>query len=447
MRANVRDAVWGEVTFADDEWSVVKTAAFQRLRRIHQLGLTMLIFPGATHTRWEHSIGTMHAAGRLAHQVKASDTVKLGDSDVGLIRMAALVHDLGHGPFSHVADHFLGKKGHEWIGSMILERDPELATAIPEETRERIAKLLREEKRRSVERDIVSGPADADKMDYLLRDSHFTGVRQGVFDYERLIDQAVGIDMHPESMLGFRAGGLWAIEGMLLARHHMHRTVYGHRNRWVTDFMLQRGISAALGNALPQTLLTLPDADVFDDWYDVFRRWDDGQVIAACLAADGVARRMFERLRDHRLLKLQAFVEDDDLKEALGVVASRALVEHPLTDEIRAVIEADLAKVFDWDPADVIVRIEEPKGLLREGGLTAGPDEIMLIKPFSDPADPRQYQEFYLRSEIFSALPAPRWRRQLLVYTPVSMSSNLGLSRKVEERTIAQVKEQLDRNG
>ncbi len=129
--------MWGQIELTEEEWELVNTAAFQRLRRIHQLAMTMLVFPGATHTRFEHSLGTRHVADRIGRRLV--NLAGLGESDpfteadARIARLAALVHDIGHGPFSHVADPFLNATrphGHEWIGAMAITQLPDLRDVV-----------------------------------------------------------------------------------------------------------------------------------------------------------------------------------------------------------------------------------------------------------------------------------------------------------------------------
>ena len=171
------------------------------------------------------------------------------------MRAAALLHDIGHGPFSHVSEEVLDARNqvhgvHEAISVAIMRTDPQLHAALGREICERAADLVghvNDYAVRSVQRDIVSGPSDADKLDYLRRDSYFAGVNYGEYDLNRLIDTAVRIeDGGVETYLGFKESGVWAVEGLLLARHHMHRQVYGHKTRVATDIMVQRALMLGL---------------------------------------------------------------------------------------------------------------------------------------------------------------------------------------------------------
>lgn len=441
---NVRDPVWGEIVLTDEEWELVNRPVFQRLRRIHQLALTMLVFPGTTHTRFEHSIGTCHVAGRIGNRLREASgdrgSMAFSEEDVRLVRLAGLLHDIGHGPFSHVADPFLddkgGRKGHEWVGSMIVEHHPEIRSVLDDRTTQAIGALLRGEGPRSVFRDIVSGPADADKVDYLLRDSHYAGVRQGLFDHDYFIDQAVAIpgNLTGESWLGFHSRGVWAVEGMKLARHHMHRTVYGHRNRLVTDLMLQRGLMAALdAGVLPPKLLSLPAPDEdFLEWHRQYHAYDDWAVMTDCCRAPegSLTRMMFERLRDHNLLKLLVFEEGEAFRDLLGG-AARELVTRHEGDDCRA-IETEVARELGFEPELIIVRVDNaanPLGLPTGARLANEDINFLMRSGVTEPLD--------IRSEIFAATPpANRWRHRLLVYAPEGRQND-ALGRRAKEVVMA----------
>lgn len=177
----VRDAVHGLISLTPDEWRVVDSRPFQRLRGVQQLAMTHLVYPGARHSRFEHCVGACYVAGRLADRLAAIAPSKMTNDRVAMVRAAALTHDIGHGPFSHVSEFVFeqltgGEHIHEKISAAILRTDEQVRAALGTERSEWAANLLAGEghgAKRSVERDIVAGPADIDKLDYLLRDSHF----------------------------------------------------------------------------------------------------------------------------------------------------------------------------------------------------------------------------------------------------------------------------------
>lgn len=442
---NIWDSVWGQIELTDEEWELINTPAFQRLRRIHQLAMTMLVFPGATHTRFEHSLGTLHVAGRigrrLVHLAELGESDLFSAEDARIVRLAALLHDIGHGPFSHVADPFLNATrdhGHEWIGAMAVATLPELRDVVDAKapgTSVEIAHLLLARGARSVRRDIVSGPTDADKIDYLLRDSHHTGVRGGHFDHDYLIDQLIAIESIGESWLGFRWNGIWAVEGLKLARYHMFRTVYTHRNRSVTDLMLHRAIRDGLGDYLPADLLTLPDEAGFEAWFRRYVTFDDWRVLALGTAADGPSGRMFRRLRDHALLKVLVFIEGEEFKRLLGTEYARRLLanrrkgwEHDC--------EADLASRLGLDPEDVIIYLVDPGHVLHH-------DPLRLDEDVNFRTPDGEVEPFAERSEIFSAKESERWRRQLVVYADRGRKDDPDLAARAKADVIELLKAKL----
>ncbi|MGO8789214.1 MAG: HD domain-containing protein [Terriglobia bacterium] len=182
----VRDPIHGFIYRGSREKKIIDSPLFQRLRRIKQLALASLVYPSAVHTRFEHSIGAMYVAGRIAERLD------LGNEHTQILRFAALLHDIGHGPFSHVSEEVLrnvtgSKQAHEEIGYRIILNSPDLDGPLSRDERREIVDLLSGRCGDSVMRSILSGPIDADKQDYLLRDSYFCGVKYGVYDIDRLI--------------------------------------------------------------------------------------------------------------------------------------------------------------------------------------------------------------------------------------------------------------------
>jgi uncharacterized protein len=439
IKRNIHDPIWGDIGLTEEEWQLLALPAMQRLRRIHQLGLTMLVFPGATHSRFEHSLGAAHAAGAISQRLlspgRQSSPGLFTEDDHRLARLAGLLHDIGHGVFSHVSDALFARggeeRGHEWIGAHFIENDPAVVAVVGQDSARAISAVLRGDGARSVLRDVVSGPADADKLDYLLRDTYYTGVRHQ-FDHHHFVDQAFAIGgLGDQSWLGFGWSGLWSVEGMLLTRHHLHRAVYGHRNRLVTDYMLQRGLQRGMGaGPLPEDLLTIPkDADM-EPWLRVFLSFDDWRVMTdGKHSTDPVAAEMFRRLRDHDLLKLLVYVEDLALSAALGELAVVRLETDRGAVDLRAIEEA-VADVVGVDPDLVIARVLHPDHVFSESKpKTVGREGIFLQKFDNDGYDP-----FTRRSEVFSSKASDMPIRKLLVYAPMAMRDPV--SRETTQRSI-----------
>jgi HD superfamily phosphohydrolase len=281
----------------------------------------------------------------------------------------------------------------------------------------------------------VSGPTDADKIDYLRRDSHYTGVNQGHFDYEYFLDQVIGIELGGESWLGFRANAIWAVEGLILARYQMRRTVYGHRNRVVTDLMLQRGLETALGSVLPASLLKRPSEADFLRWFEQYIAYDDWRVFEECLSDRDRPGRIFRRLRDHDLLKISVFLDSDEFRDRLGVVHARKLLSRE-TLELEGDFSMRIATVLGLGPDELIAHVIDEKHVLA----TPDPREDQDI---NFEISEGRIEPFIGRSEVFSAQPTSRFP-QLAVYASQGRKYDQGLARQVESAVIDQLKAELE---
>lgn len=274
----VRDPIHAFVRFDSQEREIINSPPMQRLRHIHQLALTHYIYPGATHTRLEHVLGVMELAGRVFDIVtdhrNLTDELKeelkqLSDPDQlaywrRALRMAALLHDVGHLPFSHAAEKELLPKGwsHERMTREIVLSDllagPLQAMRPPIVPMDVVKLSVGPEKATDLEfsvweailSEIITGDAfGVDRMDYLLRDSHHTGVAYGKFDHYRLID-TLRILPSPETKaptLGIEEGGLQSAEALLWARYQIYSQVYFHPVRRIYDIHLRE----FLGEWLP----------------------------------------------------------------------------------------------------------------------------------------------------------------------------------------------------
>lgn len=189
-------------------------------------------------------------------------SLKLSNEDKRIVRLAALVHDIGHAPFSHTSEYVLRKftdpnvtrRGgietiHEAITINLLQQDEELhscLSSVSPSTIDHIVSIIRPGPR-TLPKEIVSGPLDADKLDYIYRDAHQAGVSYGVIDLDKIIESLDRIRVSPmEEFVGVREDGVWAIEQLLLAKYHMNAQVYRHRVRRITDAMLVRGLTLAV---------------------------------------------------------------------------------------------------------------------------------------------------------------------------------------------------------
>jgi hypothetical protein len=268
----IRDPIHGFIRADPFEAALIASRPMQRLRYVHQLGLTSLVFPGAEHSRFSHALGAMKLAGRVYDALAggADHLLPRGRErrERRLVRAAALLHDIGHAPFSHSAEElFEGGLDHEAMTRRLLTGLPEMAEVFarhgggepggPDGPSEPISpddvvallsggegggdgpvgRLLAQ---------IVSGDLDVDKMDYLLRDSLYCGVRYGSYDLDRLLDTLAPLQ-DPESGgwgIGVEAGGVHAVEALVMARYYMFTQVYFnptgkalelHLNEWLAE--------------------------------------------------------------------------------------------------------------------------------------------------------------------------------------------------------------------
>jgi len=324
----VRCPIYGFIKLNDWERSIVDEPAFQRLRRIRQLGWTDYIYPGAVHTRFEHSLGVMHMATLLFDGiVERSRNIledEMGYNEEGLkrhralLRLTALLHDIGHSPFSHSAEELMPKKNgkgderysHEDYSAAIVRRDFKKTIRDHQMNKnydfsaDDVANLLEgntDAANSLFWRCLITGQIDADRIDYLLRDSYHIGADYGRFDWKRLvntIEVVGGTDETDENnsissspRIGVAEGGWHAAEALILARYFMFTQVYYHKTRVIYDYHLQK----ALAEMLPNGLFPPPTKGELDN----YMRWDDWYVLGKLSACEGGEHGKRLRKRDH----------------------------------------------------------------------------------------------------------------------------------------------------
>lgn len=222
---------------------LIDSAPFQRLRRIRQLGPAYLTFHGAESTRFTHSLGVLHLTRRALHHLERSHP-DLAEHRV-VLYAAALLHDVGHAPFSHSGEDMFGIRHEAWSARLIRE-DAALRQRLDAETfgtADAVASLLEGTGHAPLAiRALVSSQLDCDRLDYLLRDSHSTGASYGHLDLDRLL---AGLVLAPDGSLAIHPRGLLAVEHYLVVRHLMYRSVYNHRLNVVCNWLLKRVIDVA----------------------------------------------------------------------------------------------------------------------------------------------------------------------------------------------------------
>ncbi|MEP6947080.1 MAG: HD domain-containing protein [Acidobacteriota bacterium] len=225
--------------------SLIDTPEFQRLRRIRQLGLAYFTYQGAEHSRFAHSLGAFHLATRIVE--KLGEKYNISDEDRTSVRVAALLHDIGHGPFSHVVESILGFHHEQFSIDAILSGQTELGqklAAYSPVIAEGVAAIIRGDFPRRSLGQLVSSQLDVDRMDYLLRDSLMTGAKYGIYDLEWII-KSIEIN-EVEDHLFVSAPGIYAVEQYLQARFYMFRQVYFHRTLRSAEAVLKSLLRRAL---------------------------------------------------------------------------------------------------------------------------------------------------------------------------------------------------------
>jgi uncharacterized protein len=335
----VLDPVHGYIELDDFVQELLATPQVQRLRRVRQLGFSNLVYPGANHTRFEHSLGTMHLASLLTKNLNSIEDDKKTE-----VKAASLLHDIGHGPFSHVTENIIDeytRHRHEDIKDMLGKGevgDILKKYGVPPGN---IAKHVKGETSLG---QIISSEIDVDKMDYLVRDAHYTGVAFGVVDYSRLLNQ---MDFY-EDRLVVEAGGLKAAESLLVSRFWMNASVYYHHVTRISESMCSRAVEYMIENQ---------ELDPLE-----LRQMDDIDLIAAMRKATGYAGELSKRLDARRLYKRALYVGFEDtgknvlkyrdkihraeieIAELAGVDPQYVLLDIPKTPEMlemRAMIKTD----------------------------------------------------------------------------------------------------------
>lgn len=224
---------------------LVDSVEFQRLRRVRQLGLAHFAYQAAEHSRFTHSLGAFHLATRILAKLK--NRYQISREDHTAVRVAALLHDIGHGAFSHVLESILDFHHEDYTVEAVLSDDTEVGRLLLEyspEIRGRVADIIRGTFRPMALAQLVSSQLDVDRMDYLLRDSLMTGVKYGVYDLEWII-KSIEIN-ETDDQLYVSARGLYAVEDYLQARYYMFRQVYFHRTLRAAEAILHSLLRRAL---------------------------------------------------------------------------------------------------------------------------------------------------------------------------------------------------------
>jgi len=294
---------------------LIDAPEFQRLRRIKQLGLALYTYQGAEHSRFAHSLGVLHLITRVLDRLGENYAIR--EEDRAAARAAALLHDVGHGSFSHVMENVLGFHHEAWTVRAVLAEETEINRALREYSPhlpERVAEIIEGRFQPAFLGQLVSSQLDVDRMDYLLRDSLMTGAKYGIYDLEWIIN-ALAID-EANDRIYVAARGLYAVEEYLQARYYMFRQVYFHRTLRSAEAVLRSVLRRALelvaageevwcapGTAFEKVLhrqtLTLADHLEMDDSDVLFhlKQWRNAKdTVLSDLSNRFIGRRLFKAI-------------------------------------------------------------------------------------------------------------------------------------------------------
>ncbi|HEY6783935.1 MAG TPA: HD domain-containing protein [Gemmatimonadales bacterium] len=329
----VRDPLWNNIRLEQDALTVVDTPAVQRLRYVRQLGHAFLVYPGATHSRFEHCLGAYHLARRALEHLSHGDAA-VHPRDATAVRLAALLHDIGHYPFSHALEeaglpkhealarrHLTGGQLGEVLGKIGV--DPEILLSLIQG-------------RGTVPlAGMVAGSLDVDKLDYLSRDAWMCGVPYGVIDVDRLLSSLTIVEQSGRPTLALHEKGLAALESLLFAKYQMYRTVYWHHAVRSATVMFKRAVTDAIAAG---RLSTDAVADATDDG-----------LIHELSANDpaGLARS----LRDRRLAKRALDLPATDLPSPADWPAADPALVAKVEDRLAAELKLAPGDLFIDFPA------------------------------------------------------------------------------------------------
>jgi uncharacterized protein len=379
----ITDPVHRYISFSEVEKQVIDTGVFQRLRRIRQLAGAHLVYPSAQHTRFEHSLGTMHVAGYAGETLIAKGYLDNEDK-VQKLRLAALLHDIGHGPFSHLFEEVLELRrgsSHEDVGKQIISKS-EISDILKKYGYNPydICDLSFGESKIKFFNEIIAGGLSADLMDYLSRDGLFTGVEYGKIDYHRLISS---FEVVSNGHLAINRSALYSFESMLISRYEMFKAVYFHKTVRSAEVMLLNSMALAdehlnLTDTSMNNYLNLTDEVILERLCSL----KNGNKIAVNLATDYRSRKLLKCVYEkfvHKRDKLYSKMDRQTLhnlglqiaeiagvkEKSVFVDASRA-PSMPLTPtkrEINSVLLVDKDWAYD-KPVSEIPLIDSITGFL-----------------------------------------------------------------------------------
>jgi uncharacterized protein len=360
-RKIINDPVYGFITIDHPLiFKVISHPSYQRLRRIHQMAMAHLVYPGAVHSRLHHSLGAYHLMSNALSELQAKK-FEITEHEAVSAKIAILLHDLGHGPYSHALEKVLIKGvSHEDISLLMMrkmneEMNGELQLAVDIFTNKYHKKFLHQ---------LVSGQLDVDRMDYLTRDSFFTGVSEGVIGYDRILKM---LTVHNGELM-IEEKGIYSIEKFLVARRLMYWQVYLHKTVLAAEKMLVNIIVRAkevgatgVSKALDHFLHRKQENESMECCLVEFCNLDDYDVLHAIKEwaehQDKVLSMLCNMLLDRRLLKVKYYTQEVD--DALVEEKRKATARHfqLSDDEVSYLVFKGVAENSTYNSEDERINI------------------------------------------------------------------------------------------
>lgn len=344
----IRDPLWNNIRVDSVARELMDTPVFQRLRYVRQLGWAFLVYPGATHSRFEHALGAYNLARCSLDMLERSGQLQRVRPDEGsIVCAAALLHDVGHYPFSHALEE-IGASHHEEVARSLVTEGPVAAvleSALGKDAPARVHDLIRGASASPLQR-LISGSLDLDKIDYLKRDAMMCGVPYGEVDVDRLLDALIVVDdlSTGEPTVAVHEKGLAALESLLFAKYQMYRNVYWHHAVRSATAIYKRLVDDALaeGSLQAASLATFTD---------------EGLLISLERNGSGHVRALLAHLRGRKLYKRILEVPAAELDESS--------LEWIATDRKRALrTEDEMAERLGLAPGELVLDFPAKEGML-----------------------------------------------------------------------------------
>jgi HD superfamily phosphohydrolase len=396
-RKIINDPVYGFITINHPLiFDVIAHPYYQRLRRIHQMALAFLIYPGAVHTRLHHSLGAYHLMCNAVNELRSKGTEITAEEEIA-VKAGILLHDVGHGPFSHALETRLVPVHHESISLQIMKvMNEDLGGRL-----DRAIDIFTDHYPKRFLHQLISGQLDVDRMDYLTRDSFFTGVSEGVIGYDRILKMLV---VHDGDLM-VEEKGIYSIEKFLIARRQMYWQVYLHKTVLAAEKMLvnillrvrelsNRGAEGLKTGGATDFFLYYFDGQMTRETLDQFCQLDDVDFSFAVkrwsFHPDFVLSELCKRLLNRRLFKckLQSVPFEEDLVQQKVMNACGEL--HIREEEAKYFVFSGEANNTMYKTADERINILFKDGTVKD---ISGVDNPLIHQTISAPV-----KKFYICS-------------------------------------------------